>query len=584
MGASSMASRGVTALLAFLVSNIVAVANSQKSAVAQNSPSTAWGSNACVAKLGAHNAHSLTPGSGIKIELSMCGAKLDGVTDDYSALTAAYQLLEQSGGGQLIVNGIAAVSSGHGPIFVPHNVTTSCMEKSGFILTGEAERPNWFTAENPRNVWFRGCSFTGNGVGETHDAAGALFFHGSIGGENAGPKENFGCISCQFRNFRETYWVYVLNDSRTPMTEIRFENTLARSERGNMLNADDIHYPSAIFGFRGQHKSLGGLVSNVVIKNSDVDCTWIKSHSIFWSGTSNFRVMHNKVLNCGVHTSPNSGGYAELAYNDDSGKIGATVPSQGVYADEQLESPFSCGIYLVHTNAIEIDNPYITGQRDRANETLPKAAICVNQGKNIIIRNPELIDNHMGIDISGDAHSTACIVSPKIRSSAEAALGIRIQPRTVTTSSTLTVVKDPWIELTGGRSTGVLIKSASGRNYDPGFVEIDGGRIAAKGIDVQTIDDTTTRGAVLSGLRLTGGLVLAGSPANAALVHDWTSTPTLIDQAVVDAREFSPEARIAVFTGNKRMDVRGLRVENARGAPNTSSVHLALNWPTTLCH
>ena len=351
---------------------------------------------------------------------------------------------------------------------------------------------------------------------------------------------NIGCDKCTFTNFQQNYWVYVLNESSAPISNVAFPDNVVKSLRGNMSvnQSGDIHYPAIAFSFRGQLKNPGGRITAISITNLDADATWIKSAVAFWEGVDGAVVRDTSAKNCGQHTGPDRGGYCLFAYQGDgSGEEPTNIQMSNI----KLTAPFSAGIYTATASRLTATNINVTGQIDAANKILPKAAVALNQCANCTLNKFVGVNNLVGIDVSGDVGSTINIIDPVITSDAAGSVGIRVQPNGHSDSTTATNIMYPAIKLTGGGSVGLFFLSSSASTKSPGLLTVSGGTIEASAYGIQAYDANTKGSAIATGLSLKD-LTIRGRLSVAGIVFASTSTPLTEENVTIDCSRCAPGA------------------------------------------
>ena len=326
-------------------------------------------------------AYAFGPVTSVKVY----GAKIDGVTDDTAAMTAAMTALSSAGGGRLYIPaGTMAISSNNcisgTPLFnVPGNVTIygAGMGVTTIKVTGALQCDYLFQASTPNNVWFRDLSFYGNSVSICAGCGGLLSFVGPLGGNT--PMANFGCLNCGVANDRHDYWIQVRNFSNAPMSHVRIIGLLAQSYSGNDRDPTSIGVPSDIVEFNGQLGNAGGTIDDVIVSDSWADGTWVKRFCSFWDGVTNAHCDRNKLYNFGANANSNTGSYATLAYdNNYFGIVGSTPPTNIWITDNSIISPFSAGLYSAGAINVFFDRNVCTGQADTGDTSLPKGCVAFN--------------------------------------------------------------------------------------------------------------------------------------------------------------------------------------------------------------
>lgn len=524
-----------------------------------------------------------------KIDIRLCGYQGNGSTNDYDVLKKVLAAVAPAQGEADIPGGpfpMPSASVFMSPISVPNGVTIQCARDgtTAFTLTGTTVAANWFTANNPSNVWFKNCTFIGNGAVDPTDAsnAGAILFHGQPG---AGPMENFGCASCKFQNFSQPYWVHVLNESSNSMSHIRFSDIQAVSVNGNNPHPSVIGYEANAISFWGEVNDSAGKIKDIVVDGLNCDATYIKMCVSFFDGVVNAHVDHAVATRCGSQsqndntTTPGvnlgSGSYCFLAYrhNNDMDQ-----PSDIHITNTTCETPNSACFYTATAKNVFVDNMRCSGQFDIQNAQLPKGCVALNQPQNAAISNVICLSSFICVESQNDGSSTVQLTNITARSSVENAVGIWVAPLSYVDATSQTIIQNPSIALTGSGSVCLFINSnnlpppppppppPAPQSKNPGYVQLNGGRMGCSAYDIQSYDTTDKSGACMTGFDASN-VIFEGAVQYFAVYFPSIggcslNTPISFRNITVDATNFVAAARGLYLDGVPNLSIDGLLLEN----------------------
>jgi len=500
--------------------------------------------------------------------LAQCGAVGDGSTNDYAAVVRMFASVPSAGAMLTVDPGRYAMPSASiSQLLVPANIVVNCApgNNSTFLMTGVAQVDNWFTVQDKSNVVFNNCAWYGNSVATGATNAGAIW----VDQTGATAVNNFQCNSCKFENFKQPFWVRVSNHGSTPMYGFRFTNPIIRSYSGNDINSASISQPADAFEFFGQFNSANGTVQDITIDGMDCDALYIKKCVTAYDGTQGLYVTNFVARNCGMNTSPDSGGYCLMAYwlHNASG----TKPNKIFMSNGSCLSPFSNCIYMAEVENIFVSDVYCSAQSDTADTVLLKGCVSLNEPTNASVSGLICEQSFNCFGLQNGSASTVHLTNMSARGSFAAATGMRIV--TVPSGDALShfFATSPDIFLTSATSVGTYLRSGAGQN--PGTVSILGGRIAAGAFDIQTYDTTSLGGVISSGVTLGGGLYLNGASTTASVAMIDTATPLVISDLVIDGTAFAAAAIGLNLTDATNISIDGLSLRNkASGAGTMLSI------------
>ena len=168
-----------------------------------------------------------------------------------------------------------------------------------------------------------------------------------------------------------------------------------------------IGYPVFMVWLHGSDDSGEGMVENVSIASNTFDADYVKGAVIVWSDTARIAIQYNTIRNAGLQLPPaprtELGRYAIAVYNSAHEKPGLW-PDTIQIVGNTIVNPVSCGVYVAAARNLDISRNKISGQSDRFDGTLPKAAIALNHAFNVrAVESNELANNYIGITVvAGD--------------------------------------------------------------------------------------------------------------------------------------------------------------------------------------
>lgn len=497
----------------------------------------------------------------LKISIRQCGATEDGTTSDVSAIANGLALLAKNGGGTLLIpcGRVTIPSESSLPFDVPNNSTIEGEKRDCAIITvtGNAELDNLFTATNPNNVFFRDFTCRGNSISNNIGNAGCIYFHGAPSA--SGVMANFGVIDVALENFRQSYWISVLNESSFCMNNGEFNGISGRSFQGNTLDTASPGTPADVISFRGEYLDKGGCIDGIEVSAPDFDGAWIKRFADFWAGTRNVHVAGGSLRNFGAHQASNVQSFAIMAYASHGKASGADHPAHIWIAGMQIANPYSCGFYGASVIDVHIVGNKVSGQTDPADGIVPSGAICFNHSSGETSRN-SLVDNIHGIEILCPNNGTVTVSGNAITSNLTSAKGILI----VGDAGCVPVNgSNNTITLRGAGSFGYLI--AGNTSAPLNTVSFDGGNVSATYADVYLHDARS--GPIVAERISFSNMLFSGPATNAAFAAPGgTATPLWLSNLSLDGTELvTTNGHGFDLTGARNLHINGLRISNMSG-------------------
>jgi hypothetical protein len=217
-----------------------------------------------------------------------------------------------------------------------------------------------------------------------------------------------------FHNFNGQSWITMTAADRSPGIGLQSEIAVSKNAfisdarlQGGCAGSGGIGYPVFMVWLHGSDDSGDGMVENVSIASNTFDADYVKGAVIVWSDTAHISIQNNTIRNAGLGLPPaprtELGRYAIAVYNSAHEKPGLW-PDTIQIVGNTIVNPVSCGVYVAAARNLDISRNKISGQSDRFDGTLPKAAIALNHAFNVrAVESNELTNNYIGITVvAGD--------------------------------------------------------------------------------------------------------------------------------------------------------------------------------------
>jgi hypothetical protein len=266
------------------------------------------------------------------------------------------------------------------------------------------------------NISIQGIRFEGSsydsGCARRLDYGHAISVYSSAG-SRAGV-EGIHITGNVFHNFNGQSWITMNAADRSPGIGLQSEIAVSKNAfisdarlQGGCAGSGGIGYPVFMIWLHGSDDSGEGMVENVSIASNTFDADFVKGAVIVWSDTARIAIQYNTIRNAGLQLPPaprtELGRYAIAVYNSAHEKPGLW-PDTIQIVGNTIVNPVSCGVYVAAARNLDISRNKISGQSDRFDGTLPKAAIALNHAYNVrAVESNELANNYIGITVvAGD--------------------------------------------------------------------------------------------------------------------------------------------------------------------------------------
>ena len=267
---------------------------------------------------------------------------------------------------------------------------------------------------NVSNVSIRGLRFEGSayesGCVRHLDYGHAIYVQSDAGQDVT--VESLDLSGNAFYNFNGQSWVTINAADGSPGIGLSSSITIDENVFDSDANlsggcaAGPMTDLAAMISIHGSNSSAQGLVKNVAVTSNTLNAAYVKEGVAIWSGTNRISVKGNAISDTGLRLPRppgiDLGRYAILVYR--SGREAELRPDTIWIVDNTITNPVSCGVYIAAGQNVQISGNRISGQIDRYDPTLPKAAIALNHAVNVFsLENNDLIDNYIGISSVGSS-------------------------------------------------------------------------------------------------------------------------------------------------------------------------------------
>jgi hypothetical protein len=265
------------------------------------------------------------------------------------------------------------------------------------------------------NISVQGIRFEGSSY-DSGCARGLAYGHAISLSSSAGAPasvENVRITDNAFRDFNGQSWITMNAADHSPGIGVHSDITVSKNEffsddrlRGGCAGSG-ISRSAFMIWLHGSDDSAEGMVENVSITSNTLHADYVNGGVVVWSDTARIGIQNNSIMNAGLRLPPapgtELGRYAIAIYNSAHEKPGLW-PDTVQIVGNTIVNPVSCGIYVASARNLSISRNKISGQSDRFDRTLPKAAIALNHASNVrSVEDNELADNYIGITVvAGD--------------------------------------------------------------------------------------------------------------------------------------------------------------------------------------
>jgi hypothetical protein len=337
------------------------------------------------------------------IDVRRYGAVLDGVTDDFIALSRA---LTVAGivGGRVMIPGHMAVDSINGAATAYLFSCGSNIEivglgrqTSSITITGTSTT-KLFHFLNQKRFRLADISIIGNSqASSAGDDAALVSWNQDDTATTTGGHVVIERV--YFSNCRSSYWVNFTNESATYAVEgIWIDKNIFQSFNGNSINPASSGNPACCISVSGAHTNPNGLYRQVHITRNWAECHYIKQFLFCWSGCDGVWANNNTVVNAGqAGANDNCIAYGFAAYDSSTGA--GVAPTNIYFDDNRIIAPRDCGIYTAGPRVFFARRNTISGQTSTVDGSLPKGAIAMNGATVGEIHDNEISDCYNGISL-----------------------------------------------------------------------------------------------------------------------------------------------------------------------------------------
>jgi hypothetical protein len=259
---------------------------------------------------------------------------------------------------------------------------------------------------NVSHVAVHGIRFEGStyesGCARHLDYGHAIYIHSDAG--QSARVADIDISANTFYNFNGQNWIAVNAQDGSPgVANVRINGNSFESDRrlqGSCAGTDITHATDMV-ALHGSDQSANGQVSDVSVASNTFNAAYVNTAVAAWSGTTRIRVENNTVRDAGrglpQAAGSELGSYAVLIYNS-AHELPGLHPDVVAVTGNEITNPVSCGVYVAGAADLTISGNRISGQSDRFDDTLPKAAIALNHALRVrVLSDNELRNNYLGI-------------------------------------------------------------------------------------------------------------------------------------------------------------------------------------------
>lgn len=463
------------------------------------------------------------------------------VPDNTSAITQALAKLTAAGGGVLYFgqsgnNYNIASASLSSSFNVPAKTTIQCAPGVSIAITGSSVTATLFQVTNPNNVYVGvDCTIIGNSQSGGDGSIGAVAFQAT--NTATGNLYNYGSPRLTLKNFKQSAWIEVYNQSSFGLYNGNFDGFDCYSQSGNTFNGSVQGSGAFCLDAVAQLSNNGGIISQLHWRDGYVDATYIKGCGTFFN-TFNVLIDNGYCLGAGtgLPSGLHYGGY--LFYDLSTGF--ESNPTNFTVSNTKIISPLNFGIYCVEAQNANFTGNYISGLQDVAGSaSFATATIQMSQcsgtarsntitgnygwgiwnavgdGYNVDISNNQIVGNLVGVNTpaGGILHSTSIGVS---------------SGNTAITNYIGNIVTN-----NAAGSQALALQSNSASNSYPGTVNIVGGSYVGRP-GLRAFDGSGTTAYAGKALNISGNAYFNGNTTSYLINASGSSAPITIDGAILD--------------------------------------------------
>ncbi len=334
----------------------------------------------------------------------------DGATDDTAAFTKAVSALNAARGGTLHIpagtyllsSATLATMGSHSILITADDVTIrgdgAGQTKIQLAGTGEC---GFLLGRNIDNFRIQDLTFHGNGChtpGNSNITGSFVWWDNSTA---AADRHGFQVERCQVENCKANAWIYALGPEGHDANDVKIRDNRFISLPGNTVSTETGVSSAAVRLYAPRGKP-----------------NWLRDYEISGNYCEGryirlFFEAHYRVQKGSVHDNEIRDVGADLATKERQCYgicfYGNANSYASVYANRILR-PYSCGVYAVNSNDLNLADNYITGQVDDADSTLLKGGYAIASCRNVTIKGGKVEGCVMGVQIQpGDDNSQIVI-------------------------------------------------------------------------------------------------------------------------------------------------------------------------------
>lgn len=274
------------------------------------------------------------------------------------------------------------------------------------------------------DVDIEGVCLLGNSVTV---GVGAILFGVTAGSDVKG---RYTIYNCCFKNFRAHYWLRCLTNvtSTSHTRSIRYVRIIDCdwfSQSGNAPDFTNVGIPANMLDFNGSIDNNASVVDDVIVSGNFADCGQIKCFAGAWAGARNVLITNNYILNAGAAGVNDHGCYGIVVYNSHPTADVSFSPQDVTVSDNSIIAARSMGVYGATATRLIVTRNKISGVQDTTAASLPYAAISLGQCEDSKVRDNDLVDNYVAIQLIPTPTSITCeATGNRIRSSVASAKGV----------------------------------------------------------------------------------------------------------------------------------------------------------------
>lgn len=244
-------------------------------------------------------------------------------------------------------------------------------------------------------VAIRNLGLTGEGI-DTQVSVGAAIDFGSV---NAAV-ENQLIERCRFDNFKRDYWVLAHGGQSTNDLRVKDCHFATKTGDGPVYAAASPRGGSLV-AFYGYSASLPML--NSIVEGCVIDGTGVAFGIVFYGSQKQYSACKNIIYNMGAATNSLQNSYAILTYELTT----TQYPVDGVFNDNTIVNPASCGIYAAGVSGLVAVGNKIKGQSRTDNATLPRAGVSLNGVADALVASNSFEDCFCSVAVAGTSSTIA---------------------------------------------------------------------------------------------------------------------------------------------------------------------------------